>query len=402
MVSSQSTIAAILVVAALLLGGCPGKTCPSGLVDCDEVCVDLANDPDHCGACARSCPHGAACSQRSCECPSDKPDTCGNTCVDLKADAHHCGTCGHQCGLGACSAGACACDATPATVHQCAGASPECVDVSKDPLHCGDCSVACGGGKTCTASSCSCPATKPTECSGTCVDTTADVDHCGDCGKPCTRAGGVCKQGSCACPDTAADFCVAANACVDLQTNVNYCGACNTPCGRTNGACIGGSCVCPAGAPDYCSSYNRCVDLKADHDHCGTCAKSCGSREVCQEGLCCGEDGVICGQSCCKGNECCGSGCQLAHLNGLGGTFYDCSSLGTHTMENAKLAADAWEDAAVSDQTGFPCANTLCFQRQTANQCALWCDNGKVTASRAGSLTCLCPEQNPPTVGNWN
>ena len=36
-----------------------GGSCPSGLTDCSNFCVDLKNDPDHCGKCATSCPNDA-------------------------------------------------------------------------------------------------------------------------------------------------------------------------------------------------------------------------------------------------------------------------------------------------------------------------------------------------------
>jgi hypothetical protein len=45
----------------------------------------------------------------------------------------------------------------------------------------------------------------------------------------------------------------------------------------------------------------------------------------------------------------------------------------------------------------------MCYARQTANACAVWCwgtdlNSGKVALS--GSMVCLCPNQTGTT--NWN
>ncbi|MGC4115004.1 MAG: hypothetical protein QM765_10420 [Myxococcales bacterium] len=206
----------------------------------------------------------------------------------------------------------------------------------------------------------------------------------------------------CGCFAPLPDFCAGPNACVDLATDLNYCGSCTTPCTRQNGTCVGGSCTCPAQKKDYCAGFNLCTDLQTDRQHCGTCTVSCAGLEVCREGLCCAPDGQVCDGKCCAGTACCPNGCQTAHSNGLGGTFYDCLPLGTHTTDSARAAADAWKPAAKADLTGVPCTNTLCLDRAATDQCGRWCDNGKVTASAVGSTVCLCPEMNPAVQGTWN
>ena len=73
-----------------------GGSCPTGLVDCSDVCVNPANDPAHCGKCTTACPsdpHGPAVCVASvcayaCEpgwtrcaggcCPLSFPDASGN------------------------------------------------------------------------------------------------------------------------------------------------------------------------------------------------------------------------------------------------------------------------------------------------------------------------------------
>ncbi|MBL9039500.1 MAG: hypothetical protein JNG84_13355, partial [Archangium sp.] len=55
-----------------------------------------------------------------------------------------------------------------------------------------------------------------------------------------------------------------------------------------------------------------------------------------------------------------------------------------------------------TDTTNFPCGGTFCLQRQASNQCALFCDNGRVTVSAPGSIVCLCEGLGPAAVSIWN
>jgi hypothetical protein len=40
--------------------------CPSGMTPCSLRCVNLRTDPLHCGACGRTCPEGAVCTDGAC------------------------------------------------------------------------------------------------------------------------------------------------------------------------------------------------------------------------------------------------------------------------------------------------------------------------------------------------
>ena len=71
-----------------------GDNCNQTL--CDGRCVDLANDPNNCGACGRTCAAGLAC--------------CDGVCRALRTDNSNCGACGNACfisGSRFCACGIC-------------------------------------------------------------------------------------------------------------------------------------------------------------------------------------------------------------------------------------------------------------------------------------------------------
>jgi hypothetical protein len=87
--------------------------CDVGETLCNEVCVDLDEDPDNCGECGDECEPGQLCSEGMCEMQCEPPTTrCGMFCVNLDTDPDHCGACPIECDSGLCQDGECA-DATP-------------------------------------------------------------------------------------------------------------------------------------------------------------------------------------------------------------------------------------------------------------------------------------------------
>ena len=109
-------------------------------------CID--RDPHNCGACGRSCPMYASCSDGICRCGQGTTE-CGNTCIDLRHSRDNCGQCGKRCDDGReCSGGVCQCRA--GTVD-CSG---DCIDLQSDPFNCGQCGKACPINHTCQGGGC--------------------------------------------------------------------------------------------------------------------------------------------------------------------------------------------------------------------------------------------------------
>jgi hypothetical protein len=48
----------------------PDAACPGTLASCSQVCVNLTNDHDHCGACDEACTPAASCAASACACPA--------------------------------------------------------------------------------------------------------------------------------------------------------------------------------------------------------------------------------------------------------------------------------------------------------------------------------------------
>src|SRR6202041_2487757 len=68
-----------------------GGTCPTGLTNCSGLCVDVANDPDHCGKCGTPCPgdpHGApVCVTSHCTFACDQGwEECAGGCCGTSSD----------------------------------------------------------------------------------------------------------------------------------------------------------------------------------------------------------------------------------------------------------------------------------------------------------------------------
>jgi hypothetical protein len=77
-----------------------GDTCVStsgSRMECDGVCVDLATDPDNCGACGNVVPDRQACGVGEPVCEDRTLTLCDGACIDLGADLDNCGGCGNAC-----------------------------------------------------------------------------------------------------------------------------------------------------------------------------------------------------------------------------------------------------------------------------------------------------------------
>jgi hypothetical protein len=140
--------------------------CPVGLMCCSQLCIDSANDADHCGDCARACLATSAAGVATAHC-SDS--TCQPACLDGFAD------CGEP--------------AAPA-------ADDGCETNIHTPEHCGGCNTAC----SLTQATAACP-------SGTCTIAACNTGFMDCNAKPadgceCPKLGDT-NQGC--CPSTGAN-----------------------------------------------------------------------------------------------------------------------------------------------------------------------------------------------------
>jgi hypothetical protein len=129
-----------------------GPGCAAPLAVCDGLCVDLDNDPQHCGDCTTPCAEELVCVAGECAVACGiGTNVCGQTCVDLASNPAHCGMCDQPCEPGvACVAGECAPDC-PEGQPVCAG---QCTATHSDEANCGGCGVACGAGENCVYGEC--------------------------------------------------------------------------------------------------------------------------------------------------------------------------------------------------------------------------------------------------------
>ncbi|MFU8805568.1 MAG: hypothetical protein ACNA8W_17275, partial [Bradymonadaceae bacterium] len=105
----------------------PEDRCPSTYQrHCDDTCVNIKIDPDHCGACDNACGTGEVCSGGACaETCLGAETVCGRTCVQTGTDNNHCGGCDRPCPDGeGCNNGTCAPAAIFDTPAICEGGGP--------------------------------------------------------------------------------------------------------------------------------------------------------------------------------------------------------------------------------------------------------------------------------------
>jgi hypothetical protein len=124
---------------------------------CDNQCIDLSSDSEHCGDCGTVCGDAAPyCVDGECsECAM-----CGDACFDLQLSEQHCGTCeractaGQQCIDGVCRSGSCERDCPDGTPVCCGDGDGFCTSLETDVEDCGACGVHCGGEVVCVAGHC--------------------------------------------------------------------------------------------------------------------------------------------------------------------------------------------------------------------------------------------------------
>ncbi|MBL8678680.1 MAG: hypothetical protein JNK05_05925 [Myxococcales bacterium] len=184
---------------------------------------------------------------------------CAGRCVNISNDPLHCGGCGNECsalnGTPSCEGGSCRTTCNPG-FGDCDAARPGCETRLGTTMNCercgGSCNVAapiCRVGMGCVSA---CPA-GTTQCGASCTNTTNDVRNCGGCGLVCDEppntvatcsantCGTMCVMGFGNCDRDARNGCE-----TNLRTNALHCGRCDNACVAIStrvGACLGGACL---------------------------------------------------------------------------------------------------------------------------------------------------------------
>lgn len=405
------------------------KTCCS-LSCCNNTCVDISSNVRHCGKCDEICSVGHICFEGKCvlSCPASAPECgsgsnrtccslhcCNENCVDLQNNPKHCGMCNLQCTKGEiCFQGRCQISCPPGSPHcgppekaiccpyQCC--NEVCVDVKNHRYHCGDCNKPCSPGEICVQGHCilSCPTNSPSCgvagkevccphscCNYFCIDTKNHREHCGACNKPC-EPGQYCENGVCqfSCPQTQR---LCGNQCVNLQINPQHCGACYAAC-KPEERCDNSTCtLCPSSAPScgpighqVCCIFNccndTCVDINNNPKHCGKCAEECKNNHHCDNGKCKSCPGHLhaCGTSCCYRHQCCNNSCTDLQFNP-----FNCGQCGNACQAGQtcchSVCVNLFTDRFNCGSCGNVCAlNHSCSSGQCCPDGQNWCENSCV------------------------
>lgn len=281
-------------------GSCVATTCPEGLTTCVsesgptyKCAVDLAKDPEHCGACGNECLKYEPIHMTS-RCIAGK---CELECYSPPRPVVHGGV--------------------PTDYRNCNGLLDDgCeVDLLANAQNCGACGQACAPGERCFDGRCGC---QPglTDCNGQCVDLTGNDFNCGQCGKACEYpatpcdplptnteygcVGGQCEKLRCFgyAQDCNGDLALGcgSDGCevADIRFDPQNCGRCGNACTgaeecRDEGN--GPECVVPCAQTGRTACIDGCFDLLTDPDHCGGCFLLCpsaGPAQVrsCNKGVC--------------------------------------------------------------------------------------------------------------------
>jgi hypothetical protein len=166
---------------------CGVGTCDTGYGDCDMSAANgcetaLASNHDHCGACTTACSGSQVCSLGACvaQCTGGLSD-CNGSCVNINNDPQHCGSCNFPCpvptgGVATCTAKVCGV-ACSAGYHACGNVCADDTSVNSCGTSCTPCPVPSNGVSTCINGACGIACLPGYQaCGNTCVNTTCNPD----------------------------------------------------------------------------------------------------------------------------------------------------------------------------------------------------------------------------------
>jgi Stigma-specific protein, Stig1 len=163
------------------------------------ACVNLQNDPLHCGSLTTQCADGEACVNGMCSCGGSGnrceagTACCAGACIDTQTDDANCGTCGTACDAGLhCGAGQCLCGGqmcaratVPAGAEALGALFAMCDEiccndqcVAPSAAHCGSCTTTCGAGEACSLDQTAVSAAILAEALGLPIDLGGDLMSC--------------------------------------------------------------------------------------------------------------------------------------------------------------------------------------------------------------------------------
>ena len=230
-----AVVALALVASACGKDAIVGGACRQGLTECDLRCVDLAQDPAHCGACGRACASGEACSSGACG-PGGSTDAGADGSSADAAD-----------------------DDVSVDINVMDGPADDTTTPSDDSTSDGPAD----------------DTTTPSD--GSVMDGPADDITTPDDGS--TSDGSIDDGGS---PD--------GSTCIPPYDTPEHCGDCETKCVEPTPLCgLQGTYKCVARCePPHVACGSICVNTSSDANHCGTCGLVCPSG-ICQAGGCVGK-----------------------------------------------------------------------------------------------------------------
>jgi len=301
----------------------PDAGCPDGYTQCDNICVLLSSDFEHCGTCETACsladtdrcvnkqcvcgntggpcPKGLDCLNGTCQClAKSQCDGCceGNNCVPIGNDqaTTKCGKQGEICKI--CN------DKTMCTEDLCL--SGVCKYNPINGITCTEGSY-CMEDKTCQNGKCQ---GKVKDCSE--LDDQCNTGECDESNGKCIKEPktGDCDDGK---------YCTDADTCVNGQCVGTKAVTCSDAC--NDGTCDEAAKTCiktPKPDNTSCLEGNQCLKtavcisgvcnrtLEPDGKSCGTITMGtcCGGKCISSVYVCCGGKACSMGQNCWPGNVC--------------------------------------------------------------------------------------------------